>query len=81
MSPALSLVDARAYKRFTGEESEPRKGMRSGHIPNSRSLPFMDLLNKGEAKPLAEIKAIFSDVVDDARQLRLAVAQVLQRVL
>ncbi|WP_351061829.1 hypothetical protein, partial [Psychrobacter sp. TB20-MNA-CIBAN-0197] len=46
--------------------------MRSGHIPNSRSLPFMDLLNKGEAKPLAEIKAIFSDVVDDARQLQFS---------
>ncbi|MBB1305686.1 sulfurtransferase [Pseudoalteromonas sp. SR43-5] len=70
--PSIVSLDARAYKRFTGEESEPRKGMRSGHIPNSRSLPFMDLLNKGEAKPLAEIKAIFSDVVDDARQLQFS---------
>ena len=65
MSPDTVLLDARAYKRFTGEESEPRKGMRSGHIPNSRSLPFVDLLNEGEAKPLAEIKAIFNNVVGD----------------
>lgn len=70
--PSTVLLDARAYKCFTGEESEPRKGMRSGHIPNSRSLPFMDLLNKGEAKPLAEIKAIFSDVVDDTQQLQFS---------
>ncbi|MEL0640124.1 sulfurtransferase [Pseudoalteromonas aliena] len=70
--PNTVLLDARAYKRFTGEESEPRKGMRSGHIPNSRSLPFMDLLNKGEAKPLTEIKAILGDVVDDAQQLQFS---------
>ncbi|KDC49127.1 sulfurtransferase [Pseudoalteromonas fuliginea] len=70
--PNTLLLDARAYKRFTGEESEPRKGMRSGHIPNSRSLPFMDLLNKGEAKPLTEIKAIFNDVVGDAQQLQFS---------
>ena len=70
--PSPVLLDARAYKRFTGEESEPRKGMRSGHIPNSCSLPFMDLLNKGEAKPLAEIKAIFSDLVDDTQQLQFS---------
>lgn len=70
--PNTLLLDARAYKRFTGEESEPRKGMRSGHIPNSRSLPFMDLLNKGEAKPLTEIKAIFSDVIGDVQQLQFS---------
>ena len=70
--PNTLLLDARAYKRFTGEESEPRKGMRSGHIPNSRSLPFMDLLNEGEAKPLTEIKAIFNDVVGDVQQLQFS---------
>ncbi|KKN89198.1 hypothetical protein LCGC14_0240140 [marine sediment metagenome] len=46
--------------------------MRSGHIPNSRSLPFMDLLSKGEAKALTEIKAIFSDVIGDAQQLQFS---------
>ena len=39
------IVDARAAGRFTGEEPEPRPGMRSGHIPTSRSLPFTDLLD------------------------------------
>jgi thiosulfate/3-mercaptopyruvate sulfurtransferase len=39
------VLDARAAGRFSGEEPEPRAGMRSGHIPGSRSLPYTDLLN------------------------------------
>jgi thiosulfate/3-mercaptopyruvate sulfurtransferase len=39
------LLDARAAARFSGEQPEPRAGMRSGHIPGSRSLPYTDLLN------------------------------------
>ncbi|SMX39926.1 3-mercaptopyruvate sulfurtransferase [Octadecabacter ascidiaceicola] len=39
------IVDARAPERFTGEASEPREGMRSGHIPNSRNVFYKDLLN------------------------------------
>ncbi len=39
------VADARAAGRFTGEEPEPRPGMRSGHIPGSRSLPFTNLLD------------------------------------
>lgn len=44
--PSVQIVDARAAGRFTGEEPEPRPGMRSGHIPGSRSLPFTTLLAK-----------------------------------
>ena len=39
------IVDARAHERFTGEVPEPREGMRSGHIPNSRNVFYKDLLN------------------------------------
>ncbi len=39
------VLDARAAARFSGEQPEPRAGMRSGHIPGSRSLPYTDLLN------------------------------------
>ena len=31
--------------RFEGTEDEPRPGLRKGHIPGSKSLPFSDLLN------------------------------------
>ncbi|RUS58741.1 3-mercaptopyruvate sulfurtransferase [Pseudorhodobacter sp. E13] len=39
------IVDARAAARFKGEVAEPRPGLRAGHIPNSKNLPFAELLN------------------------------------
>ena len=42
---AVQIVDARAAARFAGTAPEPRAGLRSGHIPSSRSLPFTNLLN------------------------------------
>ena len=36
---SIITLDARPTARFTGEQAEPRDGMRSGHIPGSRSLP------------------------------------------
>ncbi|MDB5452239.1 MAG: Rhodanese domain protein [Caulobacteraceae bacterium] len=38
------VVDARPAGRFEGREPEPRPGVRSGHIPGSRSLPWETLL-------------------------------------
>jgi len=39
------ILDARAVERFRGDVPEPRPGLRSGHIPNSRNLPFGMLFN------------------------------------
>ena len=39
------VLDARSRARFEGSEAEPRPGLRPGHIPNSRCLPFTDLLD------------------------------------
>ena len=40
-----TVVDARSAARFRGDELGPRPDLRAGHIPNSRNLPFRDLLN------------------------------------
>jgi thiosulfate/3-mercaptopyruvate sulfurtransferase len=40
------ILDARSPGRFAGTEPEPRPGLRSGHIPNSRNLFFKSLLNE-----------------------------------
>lgn len=56
---SVQLVDARAADRFRGEAAEPRPGLKSGHIPNSRNLPFGLLLADGALKPKAEIEAAF----------------------
>jgi thiosulfate/3-mercaptopyruvate sulfurtransferase len=38
------VVDMRSAGRFAGEAPEPRPGLRAGHIPGSRNLPFTDLV-------------------------------------
>lgn len=42
------LVDARSRGRFAGTEAEPRAGLRPGHIPGSRNLPYADLFAKDD---------------------------------
>ena len=42
--PAEQVVDMRSAGRFAGTEPEPREGLRGGHIPGSRSLPFHELV-------------------------------------
>lgn len=55
-----TIIDARAADRFKGEAAEPRPGMRSGHIPNSRNVPISTLLNADKTmKEPAELKQIF----------------------
>jgi thiosulfate/3-mercaptopyruvate sulfurtransferase len=38
------LVDTRSAGRFAGTEPEPRRGLRSGHVPGSLNLPFTELV-------------------------------------
>lgn len=41
---AEQVVDARGAGRFEGRDAEPRQGLRSGHIPGSRNLPFTEVV-------------------------------------
>ena len=43
-SNAELVLDARAAPRFHGEVPELRPGVRSGHVPGSRNLPYTELL-------------------------------------
>ena len=56
------ILDARSYNRYLGTAKEPRPGLPSGHIPNSKSLPSSDLINKdGILKNEEELKVIFNN--------------------
>ncbi|WP_421702830.1 3-mercaptopyruvate sulfurtransferase [Aliiroseovarius sp.] len=54
------IIDARSAGRFAGTEPEPREGLRGGHIPNSKNVPFGELLNAdGTMKDTAGLQAAF----------------------
>ena len=54
------IIDARSAARFKGEAAEPRLGLRSGHIPGAKNVPYGTLLNAdGTMKPMADLKAVF----------------------
>ena len=63
------IVDARAAARFRGEAPEPREGLRAGHIPNSRNVPFTDLLNDDKTmKTPDQTRAIFESAGVDLKK-------------
>jgi thiosulfate/3-mercaptopyruvate sulfurtransferase len=54
------IIDARAAERFRGEAPEPRPGMRAGHIPGSKNVPFTTLLNDdGTMKDADTLRSLF----------------------
>ena len=60
-SGAAQVVDARAADRFRGEAPEPRAGLRSGHIPGSRNVPFGNVVKDGRLASNDVIAKAFAD--------------------
>ena len=58
------ILDARSSSRFNGEIEEPRPGLRSGNIPNSKSLPYTELFNGFCLKPKNELELIFKRLLN-----------------
>ncbi len=55
------IIDARPAARFRGDAPEPRPGLRSGHIPGSKNLPFGELLNAdGTMKAPSALRTVFA---------------------
>jgi thiosulfate/3-mercaptopyruvate sulfurtransferase len=61
-SRAEQVIDARPAERFEGRAAEPRAGIRSGHIPGARNVPYAGLFNAatGEMKSLDDLRAAFT---------------------
>jgi thiosulfate/3-mercaptopyruvate sulfurtransferase len=57
---SAQMVDARGAARFRGDAPEPRPGLKSGHMPGARNVPFDSLLSPdGRMKSAAELRQIF----------------------
>lgn len=63
------VVDARSSGRFSGREPEPRKEVESGHIPNSKNLPFTEVLNNDLFKKTSDLKTIFNKINPNNRDI------------
>jgi thiosulfate/3-mercaptopyruvate sulfurtransferase len=58
---SAQIIDARSVARFTGDAPEPRPGLRSGHIPGSRSLPWNKVAENSRIKPASEVKSALAE--------------------
>ena len=55
------VLDARSSGRFEGTSPEPRPGIRSGHMPGSKNVPFTSLIapETGAMLTTEELQAVF----------------------
>jgi thiosulfate/3-mercaptopyruvate sulfurtransferase len=60
-SGSAQVVDARPAERFRGAVPEPRPGVKSGRMPGSLNLPFVDIIEHGALKTPEALKAAFAD--------------------
>ncbi|MDR2218559.1 MAG: 3-mercaptopyruvate sulfurtransferase [Yokenella regensburgei] len=65
---SAQIVDARPAPRFNAQADEPRPGLRRGHIPGARNVPWGDLVINGELKTTDELEAIFAGLDIDLSQ-------------
>ncbi|MFC0605611.1 sulfurtransferase [Winogradskyella pulchriflava] len=63
------IIDARSKDRFLCKVDEPRVGLRRGTIPNSKNIPYTDLLDGNKLKSKAELLIIFNNLVEHKAQL------------
>ncbi len=54
---SAQVVDARPAERFRGDAPEPRPGLRMGHMPGAKNLPFPTLIANGRLKAAEELTA------------------------
>jgi thiosulfate/3-mercaptopyruvate sulfurtransferase len=67
LPPETQVLDARSRERFEGTAPEPRSGVRSGHSPGSRNLPYTDLVRPdGTLRPPGELRSLLSGAGIDA---------------
>jgi len=57
----ISIIDARGEARFLGLDDEPRKGLRSGHIPNSSNIPYTKVLKDRKLASKEALEKVFKN--------------------
>ncbi len=63
----VGVIDARSLERFLGKAPEPRKGVRSGHIPNAKCLPYGNLIDGNAFIDSKKLAACFKKLDFDVK--------------
>ncbi len=63
------IIDVRSRERYLGEVSEPRAGLRKGHIPNSVNIPFEKILNKNKLLENDALENVFEKAAAKDKRL------------
>ena len=56
------IIDARSADRFSAKVPEPREGMRSGHMPNAKNLPFASILSNKKMREAYQLSVVFDAI-------------------
>jgi len=67
--PQVVVLDARPAARFYAQQPEPREGIRSGHMPNAKSLPFGQLVKDSKLVSQSILKQRFDAISEHDQQL------------
>ncbi len=60
----IQIIDARSFDRFNGIEPEPRVGLKGGHIPKSKCIPFTEIISEGFFKTKKELMNTFEPTIE-----------------
>jgi len=62
--PQIQILDARSAGRFNGTAPEPRPGVRGGHMPSAKNLPFPEVLDGSKLKSAEQLQQLFAPLAD-----------------
>jgi thiosulfate/3-mercaptopyruvate sulfurtransferase len=57
---SAQILDARSAARFSGAAPEPRAGLRAGHMPGARNVPYTELAESGRLKSAERLREVFA---------------------
>ena len=63
------VLDARSPGRFSGKEQEPRPGLRAGHMPGARNVPFGQVVENGYMRPPEQLRSLFEQHTEEDQRL------------
>jgi thiosulfate/3-mercaptopyruvate sulfurtransferase len=64
---SLCVLDVRPELRFSGAADEPRAGLRRGHMPGAKNLPFAQLFDQGLFRSEVELALLLEPLLDKSR--------------